>query len=172
MDEARFGLKVWHRRRWCPRGHRPPWQVEDRYEWLWLYAAVEPSTGESFCLYMPHLNGDCFEVFVQKLRQAYPDDEIVLVLDGAGAHRKKDLAWPEGIEAMPLPAYSPELNPAERWFEELRARLANRVFETTQAIEEALTEALRPFWEAPERLARLTGYGWWIETISNIMPTS
>lgn len=176
MDEARFGLKVWHRRRWCPRGHRPPWQVEDRYEWVWLYAAVEPTSqkflrGESFCLYMPHLNGDCFEVFVQKLRQAYPDDEIALVLDGAGAHRKNDLVWPEGIEAMQLPAYSPELNPAERWFEELRARLANRVFETTQAIEEALTDALRPFWEAPERLARLTGYGWWIENISN-MPTS
>lgn len=120
---------------------------------------------------MPHLHGDCFEVFVQKLRQAYPDDEIALVLDGAGAHRKNDLAWPEGIEAMPLPAYSPELNPAERWFEELRARLSNCIFETVGAIEEALTEALRPFWEAPEHLARLTGYGWWIESISD-MPTS
>lgn len=50
MDEARFGLKVWHRRYWRPKGHRPPWQVEDRYKWLWLYAAVEPARKESFCL--------------------------------------------------------------------------------------------------------------------------
>lgn len=101
---------------------------------------------------------------MQKLREAYPDDEIALVLDGAGAHRNKDLAWPEGIEAMPLLAHSPEVNPAERWFLELRAWLSNRVFETTQAIEEALPA----FWEALERLARLTGYGWWIERISNM----
>jgi hypothetical protein len=49
MDEARFGLKSWHRRRWCPRGIRPPWVVEDRYEWLWLYAAVEPRTTGRCC---------------------------------------------------------------------------------------------------------------------------
>lgn len=168
MDEARFGLKVWHRRRWCPAGHRPPWQVEDRYEWTWLYAAVEPATGESFCLYMSHLDGDCFEAFLQKLRERYPDDQIVLVMDGAGAHRNTGVDWPAGIEAMQLPAYSPELNPAERWFEELRAPLSNRIFETVEAIEEALTEALRPFWDAPEKLASLTGYGWWVESIGAI----
>ena len=126
---------------------------------------------ESFCLYMPHLNGNCFEVFLVKLHERYPEDEIVLVVDRAGAHRKKDLAWPDGIEAMPLPAYSLELNPAERFFEELCVRLSNCISETAQAIEEALTEALRPFWETPERLAQLTGYGCWTERTSH-MPTS
>ena len=61
LDEARFGLKSWHRRRWCPCGHRPPWVVQDRYEWLWLYAAVEPATGESCCLYLPYLDAGCFQ---------------------------------------------------------------------------------------------------------------
>lgn len=56
LDEARFGLKSWHRRRWCPCGHRPPWVVQDRYEWFWLYAAVEPATGQSCCLYLPYLD--------------------------------------------------------------------------------------------------------------------
>jgi len=89
MDEARFGLKVSRWRCWCPRGHRPPWQVEDRYEWLWLYAAVEPATGESFCLYMPTLDGLHFEVFLQKLREAYPEEEIVLVLPAFRTHMPK-----------------------------------------------------------------------------------
>lgn len=134
MDEARFGLKVWHRRRWCPKGHRPPWMVEDRYEWTWLYAAVEPATGESFCLYMPNLDGLCFEVFFQKCREAYPEDKIVLVMDGAGGHRNKSVQWPEGIEGWRLPAYSPELNrwsaglmsSASRWRTELRDRRSDR----------------------------------------------
>lgn len=89
MDEARFGLKSWHARRWCPEGHRPPRIHKKKYEWLWLYAAVEPATGESFCLYMPHLDGDCFEVFLEKLRERYPEDQIVLVMDRAGAHQNK-----------------------------------------------------------------------------------
>lgn len=171
MDEARFGLKVSRRRCWCPRGHRPPWEVEDRYKWLWLYAAVEPATGESFCLYMPALDGIHFEVFLQKLREAYPEEEIVLVLDGAGGHRNKSVQWPEGITGRWLPAYSPELNPAERWFRELREELANQIFEAVEAIDKALTNALRPYWEKPALLARLTGYHWWVAPLSNI-PTS
>jgi hypothetical protein len=82
MDEARFGLKVWHRRRWCPRGFRPPWIHQDKYEWLWLYVAVEPATGESFCLYLPRLDGECFEIFLRELNRAYPSEAIV-VLEGA-----------------------------------------------------------------------------------------
>lgn len=165
MDEARFGLKVWHRRRWCPSGSRPPWRAGGKYKWLWLYVAVEPATGESFCLYMPNMKGECFEVFLCKLREAYPEDDIVLVMDGAPSHRSGKVDWPKGVEPMPLPAYSPELNPAERWFKELREPLANRIFETVEAIGEALTEALRPYWQRPEKLARLTGYEWWMQGI-------
>jgi len=145
--------------------------VEDRYEWTWLYAAVEPATGESFCLYMPNLDVLCFEAFVQKHREAYSEDKIVLVMDGAGGHRNKSVQWPEGIEGWRLPAYSPELNPVERWFKELREPLANRIFETVEAIEAALIEALRPYWEDPGRLAQLTGYHWWMKGFADI-PTS
>lgn len=165
MDEARFGLKVWHRRRWCPKGFRPPWVFRDKYEWLWLYAAVEPLTGESFFLYLPHLDGKCFEVFLQELGKEYPGEEIVVVLDGAPGHRSGEVDWPEGMEALSLPSYSPELNPVERLFEELRARLSNQVFETVEAIMEALSEALEPYWEEPSKLARLTGYGWWLRSL-------
>lgn len=145
--------------------------MEDRYEWLWLYAAAEPATGESFCLYMPRLDGLCFGIFLEELRAAYPGEEIVLVLDGAPAHRSGKVAWPDGIEGLPLPAYSPELNPAERLFEELRARLANGIFSGVEAIGDALTEALCPYWKRPEKLAQLTGYGWWMEGLANV-PTS
>lgn len=168
MDEARFGLKTWFRRRWCPFGFRAPWVFQDKYQWLWLYAAVEPSTGESFCLYLPRLDGVCFEVFLKQFRHAYPEDEIVLVTDRAGSHTSSQVLWPEAMESLLLPACSPELDPVERWFEELRAALSNRVFETLEAMDDALTDALGPYWEDRSKLARLVGYDWWVEAIASI----
>jgi hypothetical protein len=61
FDEARFGLINWHRRRYCPKGFRPPYVVKRSYKWTYLYAAVEPTTGESFWLYLPGMDdGDAW----------------------------------------------------------------------------------------------------------------
>ncbi|MEM6288239.1 MAG: hypothetical protein AAF845_13910, partial [Bacteroidota bacterium] len=68
-----------------------------------------------------------------------------------------------------LPPRSPELDPAERWFGALRGPLANTAFESLAALEAALSEALRPYWEDAKRLARLTGYGWWTAATGSIL---
>ena len=65
------------------------------------------------------------------------------------------------MKPIRLPAYSPELNPAEQVFRCLRQVLANRIFDTVEELEEALTAALQPLWENPSRLQRLTAYPWW-----------
>jgi transposase len=168
MDEARFGLKVWFRRRWCPKGVRPPWSVEDRYEWLWLYAAVEPTTGESFFWCLPRLDGECFPVFLRAFRQTWPEGGLALVLHNSGSHINGKVCWPAGMEPVRLPAYSPELNPVERLFEALRQELANQVFESVDALEQALTKALRAYWEHPSALVQLTAYPWWREGVKHI----
>jgi transposase len=168
FDEARFGLKVWHRRRWCPSGARPPWPYEHRYQWLWLYAAVEPITGACFVLFLPRVDSACLEAFLRAFRQVVPDGSVALVLDGSGSHTSRRVTWPEGVEALPLPAYSPELNPAERLFEVLRGALANQVFDGLEALEQALTAALRPYWHDPARLRRLTAYPWWRDAVRTI----
>jgi transposase len=157
-----------HRRRWCPRGARPPWAVDDRYARLWLYAAVEPTTGESFFLFLPRTDGACLELFLGAFRAAVPDGAVALVLDGSGGHTSGRVAWPTAVEALPLPAYSPELNPVERLFEELRAALANRVFDSLAGLERALTAALRRYWDDPPALRRLTAYPWWVEGVRSI----
>ena len=168
LDEARFGLKSEPRRRWCPCGHRPPWIVEDRYEWLWLYAAVEPDTGASCGLYLPYLDTVCFQRFIDELSRTYADDFLLLVMDQAGSHRSQTLVWPEHIQPLLLPPYSPELNPVERWFEALRAALSNQLFATLDALDQALTQALQPYWEHTQRLAQLTGFSWWTQATANI----
>lgn len=113
------------------------------------------------------MDGECFEIFLRELNKAYPG-EAVVVLDGAPGHRSGQISWPEGVEALPLPPYSPELNPVERYFQELRARLSNRIFETVEQSMEALSEALAPYWENPSMLASLTGYSWWLQSLPDM----
>src|SRR3954447_5309378 len=107
IDEGRFGLKAWFRRRWCPCGVRPPWIVEDRYEWIWVYVAVEPTTGWSYVLLLPETDSRCLEIFCRHLRQALGSQRVGVVLDGAGSHRSKQWAWPQDLVPLFLPAHSP-----------------------------------------------------------------
>lgn len=165
FDEARFGLINWHRRRYCPFGFRPPYIVKRSYEWTYLYAAVEPATGESFCLYLPGMDDGCLEVFLGELSEAYPENHLLIVLDGAPSHRSEKIEHPENVSLLELPAYSPELDPAERWFQEFRRELSNEVFESVALMQEALTRTLVPYWEEPSLLKRLTGYPWWVEAV-------
>jgi putative transposase len=121
FDEARFGLINWHKRRYCPKGFSPPYVVRHAYEWTYLYyAAVDPATGESSCLYLPGMDRLCLEAFLGHLGEAYADHHlVVVVLDGAPSHRSEGIAYPENVSLLRLPRYSPELNPAERWFQEV-----------------------------------------------------
>ncbi len=166
FDEARFGLINWHRRRYCPRGFRPPYIVRRAYEWTYLYAAVEPTTGESLCLYLPGMDSGCLQIFLNRLSEAYPNDHLIVVLDGAPSHRSGEIVRPENVSLLELPAYSPELDPVERWFQEFRRELSNRRFESVELLQEALSQTLSPYWEDAARLQRLTGFSWWVEAVN------
>lgn len=161
FDEGRFGLKTWCRKRWCPLGVRPPWIVQDEYQWLWVYVAVEPSSGRCHVLLLPGVNGAWFAAYLQSLRQAIGNEAVTLLLDNAPSHHSHAVAWPEGITPLYLPPYSPECNPAEQVFRLLRAWLSNHVFATLDALQTALISALQRFWDDPQVLISLTHYPWW-----------
>jgi transposase len=86
------------------------------------------------------MDGMCLEEFLGHLGEIYADHRLVVVLDGAPSHTSKEIELPENVSLLllALPSYSPELNPVERWFQEFRRTLANRVFETIQALQDAL----------------------------------
>jgi hypothetical protein len=123
LDEGRFGLKVWFRRRWCPVGVRLPWIVADRYAWCWLYVALEPASGNRFWALLPGVDSDCLHAFLDAFARHVDGQRVGLVLDGSGAHRAQDVTWPAGIVPLPLPPSAPELNPVELIFRQLRAAL-------------------------------------------------
>jgi len=110
---------------------------------FYLYSAVEPRTGENFTLEISHVNTKCLSVFLKELAKTCPDDEIILVMDGAGWHRSKDLLIPPSIDIVYLPPYSPELNPVERFWEHIkRYTLRNQVYLTLNALKERVANFL------------------------------
>jgi transposase len=140
--------------------------VRRSYKWTYLYATVDPTTGESFCLYLPGMDDVSLEMFFEELSKAYPDQHLLIVLDGAPSHRSEQITHPKNISFLMLPPYSPELEQAERWFQEFRRKLSNRTFETVDLLQEALTQTLVPYWENPTLLKRLTSYSWWVEAVA------
>lgn len=163
---------MWLRRRWCPVGVRPPWLVEDQYAWVWVDGAVEPASGASFFLFLPGVDTACVQVFLDAFAEEVPGVQVGLALDSSGAHRAEALRWPDHVVPLWLPAYSPELNPAEQIFRYLRAKLANRIFADLAELEAAITDILREFWDQPSILRRLTGYPWWLQATQNIRPAA
>ncbi len=145
MDEARFGQQGTLTHVWAPTGSRPTTVRQTRYEWVYLYAAVEPGTGESAALLAPHANTGTMNAFLKILdNERKPDEHFVLIMDQAGWHKSRGLKLPAEITVLLLPPYSPELNPVENLWHYVRSHhLSNRKYEDYDALLAAGTAAYR-----------------------------
>ena len=116
---------------------------QTEYEWVYLWAAVEPSTGASVAMITPTVDTALMQQFLAGLAGTLaPDEHAVLVLDQAGWHVAKALRIPANVTLLFLPPYSPELNPAERLWAWLRGhQLANRVYADYQELLSATDRA-------------------------------
>jgi transposase len=107
---------------------------------------------------LPHVSTAAMNVFLARFAARLPEEEhAMVVLDGAGWHTSNDLRVPGSVTLVPLPPYSPELNPVERVWLHLRERhLSHRLLGGYDAVVEALCGA----WKAltQERLRSLTAY--------------
>ncbi len=143
----RYGTRTELGKRWTACGFRPSGEQLIGYEYGYLSAAVNPQTGEMFALILPDMTTESFQAFLDEFLKfiGAAAVSVRLITDGAAAHRSTRLKISERLKLEHLPAYSPELNPVERLFKELRVILKNRVFESLQAVEEAVIKAIEPF---------------------------
>jgi transposase len=162
MDEARVGQKGRLCHRWWLRGRRPPGRRDKRFEWAYLFAAVEPATGAEVALVLPEATTRTMTLFLAEFGQSLPDDvHAVLVLDRAGWHGARALGVPANVTLVHLPPYSPELNPVERIWLYLRERfLSLRIFADYRAIVDACCAAWNRLVAEPDRLRALCHHPW------------
>ena len=161
-DEARVGQQGTLTRVWAKRGSRPRAPRDRRYEWAYLFGAVCPERSTGAAIVMPEVNVEAMNEHLAEIsRRVSVGAVALLVLDGAGWHSSPRLNVPENIMLLPLPPYSPELNPVENIWEFLRANLlSHRVWDSYEAIIEACCEAWNRLMQMPERIASLTRRAW------------
>ena len=169
QDEARFGRISDCRRAWAPRPVRPLVKAMLTHEYTYAYAAVCPLDGMFDSLVLPNVNSECMQIFLDEIARRYPHENIVMVMDGAGWHRSHSLTLAENLRLLLLPPYSPELNPVEHLWDELREKnFHNRVFDSIGALESHLVDALRRMEETSDVVKSITGWDWIIRAYSEI----
>ena len=131
MDQARIGQQGTLTRVWARTNSRPTAVRQSEYQWVYLWAAVEPATGASVAMITPTVDTGLMNKFLAGLSSTLAADEhAILALDNAGWHVAKALSVPQNITLLPLPPYSPELNPVERLWAWLRShQLSNRIYQ-------------------------------------------
>lgn len=177
QDETRLGLKTIGGRLITAKGVKPlglnQWQRENFY----LYGAVEPLTGYSFFYEFSHLDGDCFQKFLEFLSVDIGEDVAVIQFDQGSFHKTKSLDCPENIIPIFQPPHSqatfwgesspqklaPELNPIERLWEFFKTKLEWENCQTLTQLRQKLTSILQT--TTPEQIASITCYDFILEAL-------
>src|SRR4051794_31802757 len=168
QDEARVGQQGPLPRVWARRGPRPRAPRDRRYAWAYLFGAVCPERAVGAALVLPYADTEATGLHLAEIgRHVTPGAHGVVVLDGAGWHAAGGLAVPENLTLLPLPRYSPELNPVENVWEYLRQnKLGLRVWPDYEAIVATCCDAWNWLVAAPDRLASITRREW-AKVVSN-----
>jgi len=168
MDEARFGRISDTRRCWCPQPIRPVCHAMVSQEYTYAYAAVSVSDGKMDSLILPHVNGECMQIFLDEIAVRYPNHRVIMVLDGAGWHKSGYLRVPDNLRLLSLPPYSPELNPVEHIWDDLREKaFHNLVFDSLDALEDHLENALHDMENDQNRIHSIVAWQWIINALKN-----
>ncbi len=162
QDEARVGQRGTTTRIWTEKGTRPGIVQQQQFQSVYIFGAVCPQNDEAVGLVMPKADTEVTEIHLGMISDVVPKGRhALIVLDGASWHTTPKLECPENISLLPLPPYSPELNPTEYVWEQLRQNsLSNRCFETYEAVVDACCEAWNSFTGIPGSIKSLCSRKW------------
>jgi transposase len=163
QDETRIGLLPIVRHRITACGVQPIAPVGHRFDNFYLVGAVEPLTGESFFLELPTLNTQTFQLWLEEFAHAFSDSLNILVLDNGAFHKAKALAWPANVVGCFLPPYTPELNPIERLWRDLKDKLSDLMAKSIEEFSDTVCRLITGYSKAA--LRSLTGYPYFIQAV-------
>lgn len=160
-DEGRFGRITDPHGCWAAPGMRPVTHCQLIREYTYAYAAASPLDGEMDSLVLPDMYTDTFSLFLAEVSLRHPEDFIVYVHDGAPSHRSGTLIVPANILLIELPPYSPQLNPIEHLWEEMREKdFWNRTFRSLSAVRLAVASSLRRLEEDRRAVRGMMRFPW------------
>ena len=164
-DEMRLGLRGTTRRVWGRRGIKVRQRLQLTYEWRYLFAAVDGQTGRVWWNWVPSMKAEALWPTIAGIQETGILDG--LVWDNAPGHRDDEIADLD-LAFVGLPPYSPELNPAERLFEEIRRHVEGRVYATLDDKVADVQDFLEKLDADPPRVRRLCGWDWINDAIATL----
>jgi hypothetical protein len=167
-DEMRVGLIGQVRRVWAPRGVKVEQVVEYKREWAYLNLAVNGLTGQLRWDWTENMKSASIAPVVQQWEGQGVE---VVVWDGARGHHGPAYA-DVSVKLIKQPPYSPELNPAERVFEHLRAKIEGRVYGTIAAKKAAIEAELTALASAPGEITSLAGWDWIRQAVAGLQQSN
>lgn len=159
-----MGLQPILRRGWAPKGKPFIVKIKISYEWVWIYAFVNPQTGFTYWLILPTVTIELFNLALKEFalsQHVGKDKIIVLVIDQAGFHDGNKIKIPYGIYLKFLPPYSPELQPTEKLWPLSNEGIANRSFKTLDDLEEVQTKRIQKLLKQKAIITAKTLFHWW-----------
>jgi transposase len=173
VDEHRIGLKPILQKIWSLDKERPVAPVQPRYEWRYLVGFVHPTSGRTVVHLATSVSVPLFEAelaaFATAVR-ASPTKQIVLVVDRAGWHYTQRLRVPDHLHLLFLPAYSPELQPADHLWPLTNTALINRHFASIEDLEDAQAARCVALQEHPDLVRSTTHFSWWPQRLHKRRP--
>jgi transposase len=163
QDEARIGQQGSIEYIWAPIGSRPPAVRDNRRDSVYLFGALCPARAVGAAVIMPTANREAMSEHLKEIStQVTPGAHAVLLCDGAGWHRHGGaLKVPDNITLLPIPAYTPELNPMENVWDYLRGnKLSHIIWDTYDAIVQACATAWRFLIDDPDRIRSIAHRDW------------
>jgi len=143
QDEAGFGRISQPAHCWAPAKCRPSVPCQRVREYKPVYGAVSPEDGESYFVVLDKCNTENMSVFLKGLSEKYPEDLILLCMDQASYHTTSALEVPKNIRRFYLPARTPEMNPVELMWREIRKRgFKNQIFDSIDEVIKRFNEVV------------------------------
>ncbi|MEA5500324.1 transposase [Limnoraphis robusta] len=127
---------------------------------------MAPKSGESFFLEFSHLDGDCFQIFLDHLSQSYPSYQNIIQLDNGLFHAGSKLKIPDNILLIFQPPYSHELNPIERVWHYFKQHLRWEIYQDLEQLKDKVRSVIEGF--SPEIIASLTGWDYILEALATV----
>jgi transposase len=163
-DESRFGLQTIPGKKITMKGIKP-WGYEQwKFKYFYVYGLVEPLTGDSFFYELSHLDTLCWEIFLWKFAQQYPNDLHILQVDRAPSHTCGELQLPENVILLFQPSYCPQVNPIERLWEFIKSFLKWENFIDLDSLRKRVKEILDRL--SQEIISSLTGWDFILNALS------
>lgn len=155
----RFGTRTVVGKRWTKCGYRPKCPMKYGFSYNYLFQATQPSTGKTFEMFLPRMDGECFKLFISAFTELHPN--ACLIMDNAGCHKTiLDEKLREKVSIQYLPAYSPDFNPQERMFQEIKKALKGKFFNELEPIEKLVENTTKILANNTQKVKDITAWKW------------